>query len=154
MVGSLVVVLPTQHEGGQLVLRQGTQEWTLDFANMLTAATDPLVFYVADVEHEVLPVTSGYRVTLTYNLDCKPSHPSTIYISTPFHQRLKKALVEFINKKSTLPEGGYLGCGLVHEYVYNDDRPINVLLLHLKGADEVLATICEELGPQYSLTLL
>ncbi|KAH0832276.1 hypothetical protein J3R83DRAFT_13269 [Lanmaoa asiatica] len=139
MVGSLVVVLPTQHEGGRLVLRQGTQEWILDFADKLSAATDPLVCFVAffgDVGHGVLPITSGYRVTLTYNM------------------RLKKVLVNFINDKSTLPQGGYLGCGLVHEYVYDADQPINALLDHLKGADQVLAMICEELGLQHSLTLL
>ena len=157
MVGSLVVVLPTQHEGGQLALRQGGKEWTVDFADAFAAATEPVVGFVAffgDVEHEVLPVTSGYRVTLTYNLYRKPSHPSVSYIPMPFHERFKKALVEFINDKSTLPEGGYLGCGLVHEYVYTADKPINALMDRHKGADQILATICEELNLPCSLTSL
>ncbi|KAH0834875.1 hypothetical protein J3R83DRAFT_10520 [Lanmaoa asiatica] len=89
IVGSLVVVLPTQHEGGQLCF----------------------------VRRSVL-------------------HPHTIPRATP-----ESALVKFINDKSTLPEGGCLGCGLVHGYVYNADQPINALLDYLKGADQILAMI-------------
>ncbi|EMD39478.1 hypothetical protein CERSUDRAFT_111780 [Gelatoporia subvermispora B] len=71
MFGSLVVVFPTQHEGGTLLLRHGKKQWTFDSANLLSEAPQPSIAYVAfysDVEHEILPVTSGYRVTLTYNL--------------------------------------------------------------------------------------
>ena len=71
MFGSLVVILPTLYEGGQFVFRQGEKEWTIDFTDGLAAAAEPLVSFVAffgDIEHEVLPITSGCRVTLTYNL--------------------------------------------------------------------------------------
>ncbi|KAI0823255.1 hypothetical protein BC628DRAFT_601435 [Trametes gibbosa] len=75
MFGSLVIVFPTPHEGGALVLREHkgeqSQEWTFDPATLLAEATRPSLAYVAfysDVEHEVMPVKSGYRVTITYNL--------------------------------------------------------------------------------------
>lgn len=65
-IGSLVVGLPCEHEGGQLVVRhQGhstTFDWSGPIADIRWAA-----FY-SDCEHEVLEVTSGYRITLTYNL--------------------------------------------------------------------------------------
>lgn len=64
--GSLVVCLPSAHEGGQLIVRhQGhstTFDWSSDSSNLQWAA-----FY-GDCEHEVSQVTSGHRVTLTYNL--------------------------------------------------------------------------------------
>jgi predicted 2-oxoglutarate/Fe(II)-dependent dioxygenase YbiX len=71
MFGSLVIVFPTKHEGGALMLRHGGSEWTFDSATMVRTQVDPSIAYIAfysDVEHEVTPVTSGYRVTLTYNL--------------------------------------------------------------------------------------
>jgi len=71
MFGSLVVIYPTAHEGGKLIFRHDDHEWKFD-ANSLTASQpSPSLAYVAfysDVEHKVLKVTSGRRVTLTYNL--------------------------------------------------------------------------------------
>ena len=71
MFGSLVVVFPTKHDGGALMFRHGDDEWMFDSSEMVKANVDPTVAYTAfysDIEHEVTPVTSGYRVTLTYNL--------------------------------------------------------------------------------------
>ena len=157
MFGSMVVVLPTPHEGGQFVLRQGEKEWTIDLADRLATATEPSVCFVAffsDIEHEVLPVRSGYRVTLTYNLYHKPVHPSTSSIPTPFQLKLKQALVDLVNDKSKLPKGGYFGLGLVHEYVHTGRKLLELLLGQLKGMDRVLANVCDELGLRYSLRLL
>ncbi|KAL2273528.1 hypothetical protein FJTKL_04434 [Diaporthe vaccinii] len=64
--GSLVVCLPVQHEGGQLVARHKGKEMTFDWGNS-TQSIQFAAFY-SDVEHEVLEVHSGHRVTLTYNL--------------------------------------------------------------------------------------
>ena len=71
--GSLVVFYPTAHEGGSFLMRKKKQDhqWSFDSANVLAKHEDPHLGYVAlygDVEHEVTPVTSGYRVTATYNL--------------------------------------------------------------------------------------
>ncbi|KAI9458456.1 CHAT domain-containing protein [Boletus coccyginus] len=157
MFGSLVVVLPTLHEGGEFVLRQGEKEWTIDFADRFATAAEPSVCFVAffsDIEHEVLPVKSGYRVTLTYNLYHKPVHPSTASIPTPFHLKLKQALVDLVNDKSNLPRGGYLGLGLVHQYIHTGRKLLKLLMGQLKGMDRVLANVCDELGLRYSLRLL
>jgi len=157
MFGSLVVVLPILHEGGQFVLRQGDKEWTIDFADKFATATEPSVCFVAffsDIEHEVLPVTSGYRVTLTYNLYHKPVHPSTSSIPTPFQLKLKQALVDLVNDQSKLPKGGYLGFGLIHDYVHTGRKLLELLLGQLKGMDRMLANVCDELGLRYSLRLL
>jgi hypothetical protein len=68
MFGSLVIGLPSQYTGGELVIRfEGTEE-VADFAkNAATYAINYAAFY-ADCDHEVKPVTSGYRVCLAYNL--------------------------------------------------------------------------------------
>ena len=69
MFGSLVIVYPAPHEGGELVLRHKGREWEFD-ANSLTAFSPSLAYvaFYSDIEHEVLRVTSGHRVTITFNL--------------------------------------------------------------------------------------
>jgi hypothetical protein len=71
MFGSLVIVFPTPHEGGALLLRHRGHEWTFNSSQALAAEDQPSIGYVAffsDIEHEVAPVISGHRITLTYNL--------------------------------------------------------------------------------------
>ena len=64
MVGTLVVSLPSAHTGGELVVEHGGQSVTY------RAPREELSFvaFYADCRHEVKPVKSGYRVTLTFNL--------------------------------------------------------------------------------------
>jgi hypothetical protein len=68
MFGSLVIVFPTQHEGDSRKFRHGGREWTFDSAAMVKRQKDPTIAFAAfysDIEHEVTPVTSGHRITLT-----------------------------------------------------------------------------------------
>ena len=64
MVGTLVVSLPSAHTGGELVIEHGGQSVTY------RVPKEELTFvaFYADCRHEVKPVRSGYRVTLTFNL--------------------------------------------------------------------------------------
>ncbi len=64
MIGTLIVVLPSRSEGGEIVVEhQGLSVTYTGSASSLT-----FVAFYADTRHEVLPVTRGYRVVLTYNL--------------------------------------------------------------------------------------
>jgi hypothetical protein len=64
MVGTLVVSLPSAHTGGELIVEHGGESVTYR-----TSKQDlSFVAFYADCRHEVKPVTSGYRVTLTFNL--------------------------------------------------------------------------------------
>ncbi|CAN5591932.1 hypothetical protein BH23ACT6_BH23ACT6_08530 [soil metagenome] len=64
MIGTLVVSLPTARTGGALVVEDGGGART--YRGSSTAPS--LVAFYADCRHEVRPVRSGHRVTLTYNL--------------------------------------------------------------------------------------
>ena len=64
MVGSLVVTLPSSFKGGTLVVRHAGLSATYRSPKKSLS----LVAFYADCRHEVRPVTSGHRVTLTYNL--------------------------------------------------------------------------------------
>src|SRR6267154_5511342 len=150
MFGSLVIVFPTPHEGGALLLRHRGHEWTFDPSQELAAERQPAIGYVAffsDIEHEVAPVISGHRITLTYNLYFDDDGPlfanDTVseHLSPPLTRASNEdAFCEAFNSLLANPEfladGGTLGFGLRHVY------PIKNSLKHvynaLKGSDAVV----------------
>ncbi|MCC5840726.1 MAG: 2OG-Fe(II) oxygenase [Opitutales bacterium] len=67
MLGTLIIVLPSAHEGGELIVRHDGREVTLDLRNVDPGELRYAAFY-ADCEHEVRPVREGHRVCLVYNL--------------------------------------------------------------------------------------
>ena len=67
MFATLVIVLPSQSEGGELVVRHGDREEQFELSVAEPAEAAFAAFY-ADCVHEVLPIRSGYRVALVYNL--------------------------------------------------------------------------------------
>ena len=67
MFATLVVVLPSDCTGGELVVRHKDRSVQLDLRPDDPAEAAFAAFY-ADCLHEVLPVTEGCRLTLIYNL--------------------------------------------------------------------------------------
>ena len=69
MFGTMVVSLPSQHEGGNVILTHNKSVKVYDSSqnSNLVAGTSFGAWY-SNVYHEVKAVTSGYRVVLTYNL--------------------------------------------------------------------------------------
>jgi hypothetical protein len=100
-----VVCLPCAHKGGELAVRHDGREmkfdWTEDSTSVQWAA-----FY-SDCEHEVLPVTEGYRVTLTYNLYYNkkghqiPASPNWHGSTLPLYQ----VFSEVLQSKDFMPHG-------------------------------------------------
>ncbi|CAL1715334.1 unnamed protein product [Somion occarium] len=160
MFGSLVIVFPTSHEGGTLILRDGEKEWRFDSAKAIKEHDGSCIAYVAfysDVEHEVTQVNSGYRVTVTYNLyfdAAVPSIPSVALTEDPTHDKLKDILGTLLEDKNFLPDGGYLGFGLRREYPLQSTRDVvdlSEFASYLKGGDAILMSVCEELSLSASL---
>jgi hypothetical protein len=57
--------------GGELVVRHGGKSLVFDWSQSASKESQPAIQWAAfysDCEHEVLEVTSGHRITLTYNL--------------------------------------------------------------------------------------
>ncbi|WP_428666649.1 2OG-Fe(II) oxygenase [Reyranella sp.] len=67
MFATLVIVLPSAHSGGELVVRHLGREVTLELRPDDPAELGFAAFY-ADCVHDVRPVVSGYRLTLVYSL--------------------------------------------------------------------------------------
>lgn len=68
MFGTLVIGLPSAHTGGELVIHFDGREEIVDFAPSASHYKMPYVAFFADCDHEIKPLTSGYRVCLVYNL--------------------------------------------------------------------------------------
>ena len=64
MIGSLVVLLPSDHKGGSIQIEHHDEK--VSFKGSREKLT--LIAFYADCRHEVRPVKEGYRVALTYNL--------------------------------------------------------------------------------------
>ncbi|KAJ7596076.1 hypothetical protein C8J56DRAFT_1012248 [Mycena floridula] len=168
MIGSLVVVFSTAHEGGNLILRHKDQEYNFDSSKECAAIKAPSIGYIAfysDIEHEVIPVTSGYRVTLTYNLYVEKAlsplaktEKTDEILKSSIHLPLKSTLEELLADSSFLPKGGLLGWGLQHSYPYlhNTGRRFKLksILNALKGSDATLHQVCSELELGSKLKLL
>ncbi|TFY75570.1 hypothetical protein EWM64_g8443 [Hericium alpestre] len=155
MFGSLVLMFPTPHEGGSLILRHQGEEWTVDTAKRTSEQSQPSIGFVSffsDVEHEVSLVESGHRVTLTFNLyyddilpaqaGIDPSMSSTAV--SPVDAQFRRELLAVLADPALLPSGGMLGFGLRHVY------PIKKTLKHvrklLKGSDAAIERVCRSLA--------
>ncbi|SNQ51048.1 2OG-Fe(II) oxygenase [Frankia canadensis] len=132
MIGTLVVALPSEHTGGELVVRH------LDEKNAYRGSTAglSLVAFYADCRHEVARVRSGHRIALTYNLllsgDTAPSEGD---------EGAAGELAGFLREHFSTPVLGRYGAGpsgppnrlvylLDHEYT-----PRALGWRRLKGAD-------------------
>ena len=67
MFATLIIVLPSIYTGGALLVRHRDQEARLELRCPEPSQVAFAAFY-ADCVHEVLPITSGYRLALVYNL--------------------------------------------------------------------------------------
>ncbi|KAJ2928436.1 hypothetical protein H1R20_g8649, partial [Candolleomyces eurysporus] len=72
---TVVFILPSAFEGGEVHLSHGGLEGVIDASNDSNLSTSILAWY-KDVNHEVKPVLSGYRLALEYDLVYTARRPS------------------------------------------------------------------------------
>lgn len=149
MFGSLVVVLPTEHEGGTLLLRHHGREWTFNSADIVSPQNAAFIAFFGDVEHEVSVVNSGYRVTLTYNLYFGDNRSSAFMLPTSDTEvQIRRSLLTLLNDGKFLPDGGLLGFSLSHLYPINLNTKLDKLGDSLKGTDAAIKRACNSLSLQ------
>lgn len=67
MFATLVIQLPSNFSGGDLTVRHGNDEVKYECSKDSTFSTSFYSFYT-DCEHNIAPVTRGYRLCLIYNI--------------------------------------------------------------------------------------
>ncbi|KAL1691172.1 hypothetical protein GGG16DRAFT_54116 [Schizophyllum commune] len=161
MVGSLLVVFPTPHEGGTIILRDKGEEWPLNSTPKISGNGKPHICFVvfpSGVEHEITTVASGHLVTLTYELylDTKSTAPPlklSRQIDPPddsalskVGQELKSMLDDFLRRPDFLPSGGFIGFGLRFMYGLNNSTSMTRLAGNLRSYDATIKQVCAELN--------
>jgi len=147
MFGTLVISLPSRHAGGDLVIRHQGREATL---SLLTEEPSELAYaaFYADCQHEVLPITKGYRVCLVYNLIQGRAHTGSI-LAAPDHRpqavEATRLLRTWFGKP---PAARKLVCLLDHEYT-----PEGLGFTALKNRDAAVAKVLRDAAEAADLAL-
>ncbi len=138
MFATLVIALPSNYTGGELLVRHRDEEVRINLTVNDPGELAYAAFY-ADCLHEVLPVTSGCRLTLIYNLIQKEA---VVQSSPPDYQAIChqiSSLLQNWNKNLTNPDDTspdkliYL---LEHAYT-----PAGSSFASLKGHDRTVAEV-------------
>ena len=146
MFGTLVIVLPSTHRGGELIIRHGAREVAVDMSRADVSEVGFAAFY-ADCEHEVRPITEGDRVCLVCNLiqqrDTKRRGES---LRAPDHEEQIAAAAELLDRHLP-PSGEPVKIAWLFEHRYSPD---GLSFAGLKSADaaraQVLAQAAERAG--------
>ncbi|WAQ85761.1 hypothetical protein PtA15_6A390 [Puccinia triticina] len=153
MFGTLIICLPSVHLGGEIVVRHNGEYKTLRTSD----ATQSFACWYSDVTHEILPVKSGYRCVLTYNLAIKPGLTRPVASAldlqkTPLRQTLQCWLND-LAKDSPTDAPSHLYHALDHEYT-----EAAMSFQTLKAGDfarvQVLRDLADELPFEIFLALL
>ncbi|GGF94355.1 MULTISPECIES: 2OG-Fe(II) oxygenase [Cysteiniphilum] len=138
MVATMVVVLPTKHSGGELVVEHNGRSYTFDSAKE-SKLVQAFSFY-ADCRHEVKSLKSGYRVVLTFNLILENYKGQMNSLTErDFDKRIDQAIAHYFSTRDWLPS-----------WRRNEDKPLKFVYLldheytesglswqHLKNTDRM-----------------
>ncbi|PSC70164.1 type IIB DNA topoisomerase [Micractinium conductrix] len=110
MFGTLCIMLPSAYKGGQLLVSLGNDSQTIDLAAR-SAKTSCFAAFYADCQHEVLPVTSGHRLCLVYNLVFAGQGPPPPQLPQGLAHRLAELVREWEAGLAAGDTGGEAGSG-------------------------------------------
>lgn len=150
MFATLVVCLPSQHEGGTLIVTHDGETKRIEFGGDAAEFNVQYAAFYADCQHEITPVTSGYRICLVYNLAIprQKSQPSA-----PVNSQAVDAVAELLPQLFADASLDKIAIPFKHQYTEAALDP-----RELKGADRsrmaVLARAAERIGYQAFVALL
>jgi hypothetical protein len=144
MFGTLVLSLPSAHISGDVVVKHRGE--TRVFKTSEEA--DCFLWWFSDVHHEVLPVVSGYRWVLTFNLAIDPASapsnpPSAAQLGAQVKENksLRHALRRWLSAPHSKRDAPVLYYGLDHEYTF-----ANVSHRGLKTRDMAVVNALQQLS--------
>lgn len=143
MFATLLVVLPSPYEGGELVVRHRDQEAEIDFDGQTTGVAQWAAFY-ADCPHELRPVRSGYRLVLAYNLVRAGKRPMPVD-----YEREIEAVAQVLRAWAAQPDSpAKVVYPLAHHYT-----PAELSFAKLKNQDAAQAAVLVAAGERADCTV-
>ena len=145
MLGTLIVCLPTEVEGGNLTVRNNGQMVEFKWSTEQKSDVPDSIYWAAirsDAEYEICAITSGYCVMLAYNIYYTKERIPIEATKIPLYQYLEKA----VNTPHFMREGGILG--FTCRYAYNPTylNEVDHLPFVLKGSDYKIFSVATSLG--------
>lgn len=141
MWGTIVVLLPSSYEGGEVVVEHAGSRVTYDTAVDASRGKVGFLGFFADCVHEIKPVRRGHRIALTYALTVETSEPAPSPENTYFD--LRQSVEDYF--KSLPEDERWLIYLLDHEY-----SPQSLQWRSLKNSDrarvDAIRAVAEELG--------
>jgi hypothetical protein len=138
MVATLVIGLPSVHEGGELIVSHNGQQHEIIFAGAASGYELSHAAFYADCQHEVRPVRSGYRLCLTYNVTLAGSRGKG-GITAPSFEPMATAIGELLNDWSDYTDAEKIAVTLDHRYTQD-----GLTIDKLKGIDRARADVLFE----------
>lgn len=135
MVATLVIALPAEHEGGELIVSHAGQKQTIVFTGAASGHELSYAAFYADCEHEVRPVRSGFRLCLTYNLTLAGARGKK-GIPAPSYGENAAAIGKLLSGWSRTADPPKLAVTLEHRYTQE-----GLSIDKLKGVDRARAEV-------------
>ncbi|KAI5205462.1 hypothetical protein E4T39_02975 [Aureobasidium subglaciale] len=151
-IGSLVVCLPSDFDGGILSATHQNNTVEFDWSSSSSANQTPYIHWAAscsDCSHEVQEVTAGQRVTLTYNLYASRGSgllAGEKHSMDAMRLPLYQPLVDLLKCRTFMTTGGRMAIGLAHAYPYTHGLLYRNMPRALKGADMMVYETLLRLG--------
>ncbi|EAU82059.1 2OG-Fe(II) oxygenase [Coprinopsis cinerea okayama7 len=100
MFATVIVLLPSKYEGGEVIITHSGKTDIIDFPHDSQKGMAIMAWYT-DVLHEIKPITSGYRVALSFNLiHTSPNVPTpTLKVPTQLTEDDKTAKLQAVLEK-------------------------------------------------------
>jgi hypothetical protein len=150
MFATLVVCLPSRHEGGSLLVTHDGETKRIDFGGDAAEFNVQYAAFYADCRHEIEPVTAGYRVCLVYNLAIAGQKTQP---SAPVNSQAVDGVIALLPPLFADGSRAKIAIPFKHQYTEAALDP-----RELKGADRarmaVLTRAAERLGYQVFVALL
>ena len=148
MFASLIIVLPSKFEGGQVHVSHASHKDVFDISPSSEFTTSALAWYT-DVTHQVKPITSGYRLAVSYNLvnsvpGIPPPHLPDVHSAV--------SQVEAIFRKWR--KGGYGGPDFIAYLLNHQYSSASLGLAALKGRDAILVSNIRRAAENQAVSLL
>jgi hypothetical protein len=135
MFATLVVCLPSRHEGGTLIVEHEDRSERIEFGGPDSEFQTGYAAFYADCRHEITPIRSGYRVCLIYNLALDHAGPQP---AAPQSSPAAAEAATLLRKVFAAPSGDRDKIVIPFEHQYTEAG------LHpaaLKGADRPRADV-------------
>ncbi|ROV99032.1 hypothetical protein VMCG_06678 [Cytospora schulzeri] len=145
MIGSLIICLPSKHEGGQVHLSHAGKDHVYATAPNSAFNLTALAWY-SDVTHEIKEVTAGHRLVLTYNIVQRAGGGKSAGFFVQQQAQLKDKIARWPRAFSNVSRLVYF---FDHKYSHS-----SLSVNNLKGRDRAVLEVVQQLCSESGLYLL